>query len=469
MENYQIINQPHRIRAAINRRLFDASQQILWICILLYLGFSGNLIAQNPVLGGRGVCDPQVRVYNNQVWLYATHDASPKNTNFVMYDWWVWSSFDLVNWNYESTLKPEDTYYGKPDKDCWATDAISKNGKYYFYFSRGVTDVGVVVGVTPKGPWKDPLGKPLLPASLTPVEERDPSILRDDDGKTYIVFGVWDFYIARLNEDMISLAEEPKVIVLDQKAGPYGAGKTDDKSFIHKYNGKYYLSWGCYYAMSDNPYGPYTYKGSFVIKDRFAPEFQNFVNAYDRDRHGSFFELFNQWYFICNDHSLPGSTPYFRNSVISYVHYRDNGEIDPIYINKMGVGQYDATQSVLQAENYFKAERVAKKECPEGGFEICGILEGSYLVYPNIMNVQQKTLLTFQLASGNPDGGIIEVRENSKDGRLLGSCKVPYTGGWTSYKKVQCELNNKTGNIDLAFVFRGGQNELLRLDWFAFR
>src|SRR3974377_113627 len=108
-----------------------------------------NLSAENPIVPGRGLCDPQVRIYNNKVWLYATHDASLESKNFVMYDWWVWSSTDLVNWQYESTLYPQDTYYGKADKDCWATDAMSRNGKYYFYFSRGVTDIGVVESNAP--------------------------------------------------------------------------------------------------------------------------------------------------------------------------------------------------------------------------------------------------------------------------------------------------------------------------------
>lgn len=425
--------------------------------------------AQNPIMGGKGLCDPQVRVYNDHVWLYATHDASIENKTFVMNDWWVWSSPDLVNWKYESTLKPEDTYYKKASTSCWATDAMSRNGKYYFYFSMGVTDIGVVVSDSPGGPWKDPIGKALIPSSMTPVEERDPSILMDDDGNAYIVFGVWDFYIARLNEDMVSLAEEPRKIEQDYKQGPYGVGKTDDKSFIHKYNGKYYLSWGCYYAMSDNVYGPYKYKGNFFSPERLAPEFQKSIKAFDRDRHGSFFELHNQWYFISNDHSLPGSQPYYRNSVIGYIHYRDNGEIEPIYIDMTGVGQYDAALSPIQAENYFRAEGTKKRECPAGGFDVRDIRNGSYLVYPSVNNLKKKNPVSLHAASGNPEGCKIEVREKDSKGKKLGSYKIPYSGSWNDYQTFSFKLKNKTGKHDLCLVFKGGEGELLRLDWIGLK
>lgn len=418
----------------------------------------------NPLLAGRGVCDPQVRVYGDRVYLYATHDLSLDNQGFRMDDWWVWSSSDLFNWTYECTVKPEDTYYGKPCDSCWATDAISRNGKYYFYFSRGPCEIGVVMSDSPAGPWTDPLGKPLIAEGSTPTDARDPGILIDDNGEAYIIFGTWDFYIARLKEDMISLAETPRLIVLDTKMGPYGPGRMDDKPFLHKRGGIYYLSWGCFYATSDKAYGPYVYKESIVTEERAAPEFRQ---ALTMDRHGSFFELHHQSYFICNDQSFPGSTPYFRNSVIAYVHYRDNGDIEPVYIDRTGVGQYDASHPV-QAENYFKASGATKKECPAGGFEMRDIRNGSYLVYPRVMNVEGDSEISFRVSSGNTNGGSIEVRADNSVGELLGTCRVPATGGWTIYKTVACKLKNRSGCLDLCLVFLGGEGELLRLDWLDF-
>ena len=43
-----------------------------------------------------------------------------------------------------------------------------------------------------------------------------------------------------------------------------GHGKADDKPFLHKFQGVYYLSWGCFYALGASPYGPFNYSGSII-------------------------------------------------------------------------------------------------------------------------------------------------------------------------------------------------------------
>lgn len=194
-----------------------------------------------------------------------------------------------------------------------------------------------------------------------------------------------------------------------------------------------------------------------------------FQKALTYDRHGSFFEMYNQWYFICNDQSLPGSSEYFRNSVISYIHYKDNGEIEPVYLNKIGVARYDATFAPLEAENYFKAVNVKKRECPEGGYEIRDIHEESYLVYPKVMNLNKNTILSFRVSSGNPSGGTIEIRANAVDGKLLSTCRIPNTGGSTHYKTITCKLKNELRQPDIFLIFKGSGDDLFRLNWLKFQ
>ena len=63
-------------------------------------------------------------------------------------------------------LWPTDTYTKKNRTDCWATDAAHVNGKYFFYLSVGGNTVGVVSSASPVGPWKDPLGKALIPSDM---------------------------------------------------------------------------------------------------------------------------------------------------------------------------------------------------------------------------------------------------------------------------------------------------------------
>jgi hypothetical protein len=419
----------------------------------------------NPIIVDKGLCDPQVRIYGDQVYLYATHDAVPGSNQFVMNDWWVWRSSDLVHWKQVSTLRPEETYWGKPCNQCWATDAMTRNGKYYFYFSRGPEEIGVVQSDSPAGPWSDPLHKPLIAQGSTPTLARDPGILQEKDGTSYIVFGCWDYYVAKLNDDMISLAETPRKIILDRRMGPYGAGKMDDKPFLHKRGDFYYLSWGCYYAMSENIYGPYVYKDSIIKTECTAPELQKGLTF---DRHGSFFELHNQWYFICNDQSWPGTTAHYRDSVVSYVHYRDNGEIATLDLNLIGVGQYDASRGRINAANYFSAECADVGECADGGFEMREIKDGAALLYPNVKNLPTNATVSFHAACANVSGCSIEIRRGDQGDRQLGTCRIPFTGAWNSYRTVQCKLNTSASKADIRLVIRGGTGELLRLRWFEF-
>jgi arabinoxylan arabinofuranohydrolase len=440
----------------ISMNNFKSCFTILILCLLQL-----NLFAQNPILPGKGVCDPQIRIYNNKAYLYATHDSAAKSKTFIMNDWWMWSSSDLLNWKYEASLKPEDTYYKKATNQCWATDAISRNGKYYLYFSRGPKEIGVVESDTPTGPWKDPIGKALIAENSTPTEARDPGILQLEDGTSYIIFGVWDFYIARLNPDMVSLAEEPRKIILDKKDGPYGTGKTDDKPFLHQRNNKFYLSWGCYYAMADNPYGPYNYKGSIIVKERTDTLFQKRLTF---DRHGSFFKLHDQWYFACNDQSFPGSDVHFRNTLISYVHYKKNGEIAPIFINKTGVGQYDT--NLIQAEDYFFASKVIQQENNTGAFLVTPVQSGSYLYYPKVRSLNKNSKIFLHLFTEGEVNCNLKIYENDIKGKLLGQKNIKSKSGKIE-NTVSFKLNNTKGDKNIYLQFEG-ETGLLELDWFRF-
>ena len=82
---------------------------------------------KNPIISKQGVCDPHVHIFNDRAYLYASHDA-PGEHMFDMYDWEIWSSADLVTWEKESAVRPEDTSMGA-SYECWAVDAAEKNGK----------------------------------------------------------------------------------------------------------------------------------------------------------------------------------------------------------------------------------------------------------------------------------------------------------------------------------------------------
>ncbi|MBW3625528.1 MAG: family 43 glycosylhydrolase, partial [Armatimonadetes bacterium] len=87
---------------------------------------------------------------------------------------------DLVNWTNEGMiLKFKDPNW--VDKNAWAPCIAERNGKYYFYYSAD-SRIGVAVGDSPAGPFKDPLGQPLVPYKED-ISVIDPMTFIDDSGR----------------------------------------------------------------------------------------------------------------------------------------------------------------------------------------------------------------------------------------------------------------------------------------------
>lgn len=384
-----------------------AHKLLCQMCVLLLL--ASPICGKNPLVVGVGMADPHIHTFDggDSLYLYATHDNltwALANGTCCSGDWWIWETRDLISWRVAGSAP--NFAWAPPNlaTEMWATDAVKRADSagtqhYYWYVSVGGREVSVYVSDTPYGPWHDPLGQPMLPESLgdklgTCI--RDPGVLVDGDSY-YIVFGACSgpvqpddscYFLAQLNEDMITF-QEPRHLSIQNALGPYGPGKADDKPFLHARKGIYYLSYGCFYALSQTgPYGPYIYQGPIISLALIAPDFLigNLTQEpwYTReiyaDRHGSFIEWHGQWYFFCNErsHSLArkaGQEGAFRDSIGAYVHYYTNGSIAPITINAQGVGGHEVfLGTVVQAEEYFKlfgaADKVELPESVGGGFAV---------------------------------------------------------------------------------------------------
>ncbi|MCX6309944.1 MAG: carbohydrate-binding protein [Bacteroidia bacterium] len=138
------------------------------------------------------------------------------------------------------------------------------------------------------------------------------------------------------------------------------------------------------------------------------------------------------------------------------------------YGYSFGVGQYNAEWPKIQAEWYFASQGVEKSENTTGGFEIQQIHQGDWLKFPKVKNLKPYSSIHFSVASNTTKGGIIEVRENDRNGKLLGKCTIKSTKSWKKYATVGCKLQNDAASKDICLVFKGDKNELMRLDWFAF-
>ena len=399
---------------------------------------------KNPIIPLMGVCDPHMHVFNDRVWLHATHDAIPGCDYFCMHDWQIWSSADCVEWQLESVIRPEDFHMGSSSQ-CWAVDCEERNGKYYFYFSDGNERTGVGVGDSPAGPFKDVLGKPLLDGTLTPTREYDPCVFKDDDGEYYLVFGgpAWaygkdcGYFIARLNEDMVSFAEQPRRLEVNHPA--------DDKASLNKFNGRYYLTYGGYYAIADNVYGPYEFKGH---------------TGASMD-HTSYFEWNGQ---IFNAITVVDHFGQYRSSGMCYVHIRENGELvtDPLIV-EYGVGQYDSECNRIEAEWLMRGTNVKKVE-NKGlfGFSV-SCTEKATLSYPKVRNLSDKIGLF--LFCGCTTGGEIELREGSDTGRLLGSLGLHSTG----LTHMSIPISEPLADVmDICLVLKPDPGAEIKLDYFHF-
>src|SRR5690606_26891374 len=96
-----------------------------------------------------------------------------------------------------------------------------------------------------------------------------------------------------------------------------------EAAWVHKYNGKYYLSYSTgdthyiAYAVGDSPYGPFTYKGVVL----------NPVEGWTN--HHSIIELDGQWFIFYHDTQISGKT-HLRNVKVTALEYDSNGNIKTI-------------------------------------------------------------------------------------------------------------------------------------------
>ncbi|OAV45802.1 1,4-beta-xylanase [Lewinella sp. 4G2] len=377
-----------------------------------------------------------------------------------MKDWRVFATTDLVNWQHVGTISPADNYMGAGATDCWASDAAERNGQHYFYFSDQKRSVGVMTGPTPAGPFRDVLGQPLV------APRHDPTAFIDDDaGNTpYLLYGDKEvsFRIARLNENMTSLAETPRPLTITGEEWAQ-APEWMDKSYLFKYQDTYYLSWGRDYATSDNVYGPYVGRGPVGIGHH--------LNQY---AHGSFFWWKGQFYHVWCYYLQQGKK--YRETIISYAHFTndgrlvtDTGFLDAHFAN--GVGRYDAGWDRIEAEWYYEiptATSATKQDAPGAGFQVANLQAGDWLRYANVDFSKGVTESTACLSSTEV-GTRIEVRIDGIDGEKLGEILVPATGGADAFRAVSTAVSPINGVHDLYLTVVGGDKGGVGLDWFGFR
>ena len=162
-----------------------------------------------------------------------------------------------------------------------------------------------MIANNPGGPYKDALGQPLIPNGLTATKSYDSEIY-EENGVYNVIFGGGVYYIATLGEDMISLADDPEPLVVQNSDG--SPHLTDDKPTLFKKDNFYYLVWGAHDAMSENLKGPYEYKGAFYSGG-----------------HGSIFIWKGQWYVVHEHHDI---SMFYRGIMLKPMYFNADGTVN---------------------------------------------------------------------------------------------------------------------------------------------
>ena len=271
--------------------------------------------------------DPSAKAFAGKYWIYPSHDLAGSK-DWSMVDWHVFSSTNLKKW------KDEGVIFGLKDiswakQFAWAPDAAYRNGKYYFYYPADF-QIGVAVADNPKGPFNDPLGKPLIEKGEGNTLVIDPCIFIDEDSTAYLYFGQNKARSVKLKKDMIT--RDGPIMEVDVKNFHEGG-------WVHKRDSLYYFSYCAWegdsvvakahpgaarekvkyhgkiaYSVSKSPLGPWEYKG--IIMDNGG-----------RNNHHSIVKFGRRWYIFY--HNM-GPSFYERMVCVAPLNYDIDGAIKPV-------------------------------------------------------------------------------------------------------------------------------------------
>ncbi|MDB5190721.1 MAG: glycoside hydrolase [Segetibacter sp.] len=292
------------------------------------------IVKGNPIIKHKYTADPAALVYNDTVYLYTGHDEAPaKRESYIMHDWQVFSSTDMVNWKeHPVPMKVKDFAWAKDD--AWAAQVINRNGKFYWYVAMTHATIhgkaiGVGVSDKPTGPFKDAIGAALITNNMTTDakiswDDIDPTVIIDDKGQAYLIWGNTKCYYAKLKENMTELDGPIKLFNLP---------RFTEAPWIHKRKDWYYLSYASefpekiVYAMSRHIEGPWEYKGIL-----------NEIAGNSNTNHQAIIDYKGKSYFIYHNGSINTEGGSFRRSVcIDYLKYNRDGTMKPVQMTTEGV------------------------------------------------------------------------------------------------------------------------------------
>lgn len=422
-----------------------------------------NVNAQRPIIQTKYTADPAPMVYNDTVFLYTTHDEDDAE-GFKMQDWLLYTSTDMVNWTDHGVVASLKSFdWVKRDNGAWAEQVVERNGKFYMYCPIHGNGIGVLVSDSPYGPFKDPLGKPLV-WQKEHWDDIDPTVFIDEDGQAYMYWGNPNCYYVKLNEDMISYSGD--IVKLKETLEHYQEGP-----WFYKRNGHYYLAFastccpeGIGYAMSDSPTGPWKTKG-YIMRP----------TERTRGNHPGIMDYKGKSYVFGLNYDLlklETNTHYERRSVsVAEMHYNEDGTIQEVpYWADTKLEQIGTFNPFRKVEAETMAWGYGLKTAPNAdkSLSVVDVNNGEYICVRGV-NFGKNKARCFEVSALPLEGGNLKIRLDAPDGKIVGNVNIPQGNETSKYELYSCEVNAVSGIHDLYLSFEGENNkDLFELDYWKF-
>jgi beta-xylosidase len=289
----------------------------------------------NPLFTDQYTADPAPFVDGCTFYIDCGHDEG--NTGFVMREWFLLSSTDMVHWTKQVALRLSD--FSWANANAWAGQMVKKGSKYYWYVPVNQRGAGMAIGVavadSPQGPFTDAIGKALVDDAFemsnmgfarpeNTVFTIDPTVFVDDDGQAYLQYGGFGrLVVTKLGDDMTSISGTMR------ESTPRGFFEAP---FLFKRNGTYYVVYAAGqnpatidYATSANPLGPWTYGG------RILDTLPNVPGQDAATSHSGVAEFGGQWYLVYHLSNGPnGGGTYRREVAVDKMTFNGDGTIQKI-------------------------------------------------------------------------------------------------------------------------------------------
>jgi arabinoxylan arabinofuranohydrolase len=451
--------------------------------LLFFLSYLlvANAKSQLPIIQTKYTADPAPFVYNDTVFLYTSHDEDDA-FGFKMQNWLLYTSTDMVNWtDHGEVASLKNFKWVNTDNGAWAVQCIRRNGKFYMYcpVPNGL-GIGVLVADSPYGPFKDPIGKPLIKNSSDDI---DPTVIIDDDGQAYLYWGNPNLYYVKLNEDMISysggIVKDSSIAKVKGRPDPF---HYQEGPWAYKRNGQYYMAYastccpeGIGYAMSNSPTGPWVYKGSIMDGDQRSS-----------GNHPGIIDYKGNSYVFGFNYSIGQKTMsrhYERRSIcVAQISFNADGTIQKLPFWSKNVAQLGTLNpyNKVEAETIAYSEGVKTEMVTEWErhnpwnkgkklFDrvfVTAINNGDYIKVQGADFSKGATTLEMSIAAMN--GGKVEVYADKIDGPIIATVNVSTLAEGDVYKTIAAPVKNIKGVHDLFFVFKG-EKELFNIDWWQFK